>query len=144
MTSAEFFSAWGGSYWWKWWWFLEFKTIDKIYKRYSLPIQGSIFRSENDIYSPPPKKINKLYFSPSCHTSFYDSNRGLLALILPYFAIILPFYFPFSHFLSPFPFLPFSFTLSSFFLFAFSYFFSQVTSADIPPPPPGGRVFSNI
>ncbi len=57
--------------------------------------------SENDI------------FPPSRDTSFFDSHRGLFALILPYFEFILPFYFPFSNFL--FPFLPFSATFSAFF-----------------------------
>jgi hypothetical protein len=51
---------------------------------------------------------------------FFDSHRGLFALILPYFAFILPFYFPFSYFLSPFflflsQFPPFSLCLFIFF-----------------------------
>jgi hypothetical protein len=63
------------------------------------------FQSNRGLYFgmktiPPP--FWKWYFFPSRDTSFYDSHRGLFALILPYFAIILPFYFPFSHFLSPF------------------------------------------
>jgi hypothetical protein len=88
--------------------------------------------SENDI------------FSPSHDTPFFDSHRGLFALILPYFAIILPFYFPFSHFLPflpfSFPFLPFFFYIFPLFHFAFSNFFPQMTFADIPLP----GVFSNI
>ncbi len=95
--------------------------------------QGSIFRSENDIYSPPP--LWKWYFSPSRDMSFFDSHRGLFALILPYFVFILPFFFPFSHFLSPFFLFLLIFPL---FLFPFSYFFPKMTSADIFPPPWGG------
>jgi hypothetical protein len=80
--------------------------------------QGSIFRSENYIYSPPPPSENDIFF-PSRDMSFFYSHCGLFALILPYFAFILPFYFPFSNFLSPFfPFLsPFFLFLSPFFLF---------------------------
>ncbi len=86
--------------------------------------QGSIFRSENNIYSPTP--FWQWYFFPlSRHVVFFYSHYSLFALILSYFAFILPFYFPFSHFLSPFFLflsLPFSFTLlpislSPFFLF---------------------------
>jgi hypothetical protein len=55
---------------------------------------------------------------------------------------ILPFYFPISHFLSPFflflspffiffPLSCFSFYIFPIFLIVFSYFFSQMTSADI-------------
>jgi hypothetical protein len=94
---------------------------------------------------PPPPSENEI-FSPSRDMSFFDFHHGLFALILPNFASILPFYFPFSHFLSPF-FLFFS--LSSFFiyifllfLFTFSYFFPQMTSADIPPP--RGGIFQYI
>ncbi len=87
----------------------------------------------------------KWYFSPSHDTSFYDSHRGLFALILPYFAIILSFYLPFSNFHSPFflflfPFFLFLLHFPFFPPFAFSYFFPQVTSADISPPQ-GGRYF---
>jgi hypothetical protein len=81
--------------------------------------------------------------------SFLDSPWGLFALILPYFAFILPLFFPFSLFLSPF----FLF-LSSFFLFllhlppfslTFSYFFPQMTSADIfSSPQGGGGIFQYI
>jgi phosphatidylglycerophosphate synthase len=34
-------------------------------------------------------------FFPSHHTSFFDSYCDLLVLILPYFAFVLPFSFPF-------------------------------------------------
>jgi hypothetical protein len=76
--------------------------------------------------------------------SFFDSHHGLFVLILPYFAFILSFYFPFSHFLSPFfpflsPFFPFLLHFPPFFFLAFSYFFPQITSADIPPRGGGGN-----
>ncbi len=99
--------------------------------------QGSKFRSKYNIYPPPP--LWKLYFFPSPDTSFFDSRRGLFALILPYFAIILPFYFPFPHFLSPF----FIFFYIFLFLFAFSYFSPQMTLGDIPPGG-GGGIFQYI
>jgi hypothetical protein len=98
--------------------------------------QGSIFRSEKYIYSPPPSEND--IFSPSRDTLFFDTHRGLFALILPYFAFILSFYFPFSHFLSPFFLFLLLFPL---FLFAFSYFFPQMTLADIFSPPGGGGYF---
>jgi hypothetical protein len=96
------------------------------------------------ILIPPPSE--NYIFSPSCDTSFYESHRGLFALILPYFAIILPFYFPFSHFLSSF-FLflsPFFLFLLHFPLFSLRllYFFPQMTSADISPR--GGGIFQYI
>ncbi len=75
-------------------------------------------------------------------TSFFDSFSTLSALILPYFAFILPFYFPFSLL----PFLTFSFPfflffyISSFF-FLFSYFPPQMTSVDISP---GGASFDSV
>jgi hypothetical protein len=103
--------------------------------------QGSIFRSK-PIFIPPP--LLKMIFSPSPDPLFFNSHRGLFALILPYFAFILPFYFPFSNYLSPF----FLF-LSPFFLFLLyfppfslrlSIFFPEMTSADIFSLPPGGVV----
>ncbi len=86
------------------------------------------------IFIPPPPSENYIS-SPSRNTSFFDSHRGLFALILPYFAFILPFYFPFSNFLFPFflflqHFPPFSLGL-----------FPQMTSADIFPPLGGGGYF---
>jgi hypothetical protein len=90
------------------------------------------------IFIPPP--FWKWYFFPlSRHVVFRHPFLPfcLFALILPYFAFIWPFYFPFSHFLFPFSFFfplsSFSFTLSPFLFFAFSFFFPQMTSADIPP-----------
>ncbi len=106
----------------------------------STVVRRSIVWSENDIYSPPPSEND--IFSPSCDTLFFDSHRGLFALILPYFAFILPFYFPFSHFLSPF-FLFFSFIFSPFFSSPFHIFSPQMTSADISPPG-GGGIFQYI
>jgi hypothetical protein len=108
--------------------------------------QGSIFRSENDIYSlPPPLKI---IFFPPLATRHFLLPSWPFALILPYFAFILPFFFPFSPFLSPFFFF---FPLSSFFsyifpllLFPFLYFFPQMTSVDIPPPQRGKGIFQYI
>ncbi len=109
------------------------------YFKYS---QGPIFRSENNIYLPPPSEND--VFSPSCDTSFFDSHHGLFVLILPYFAIILPLYFPFYPFTSPFfiffPLFPLSVTFPSFSLHLF-IFFPQMTLADIPPPPLGGEYF---
>ncbi len=98
---------------------------------------GSIFRSENFIYSPPSEKE---ILSPSRDTSFFISHCGLFALILPYFAIILPFYFPFSHFLSPsFLFLlhfpPFSLPF---------HIFSPKWHRLIFPPPQGRGIFQYI
>jgi hypothetical protein len=89
-------------------------------------LQGSIFRSENDIYPHPPSE-NYIFSLSRDMSFFFHYHRGLFALILPYFAITLPFYFPFSNFLSPFflflpPFFlfllhfpPFSFRLFIFF-----------------------------
>jgi hypothetical protein len=117
--------------------FFAMFRLSAVYMNFSSTIQqGSIFRSENDIYSPPPSE--NFIFSPS----FFDSHRGLFALILPYFAFIFPFFFLFSNF---FPLSSFFFPLSSLFfhifrlfLLVFSYFFPQMTSADISPPPGGG------
>ncbi len=124
--------------------------LSRLFAAKGQPCSGSIFRSENDIYSPPPSE-NDIY-SPSRDTSFFDSHRGLFALILPYFAFILPcfffilIFFPLSSL--NFPLSSFFFPLSSFFfnifplfLFPFSYFFPQMTSADISPPRGGGGVF---
>ncbi len=97
--------------------------------------QGSIFRSENKIYSPLPPSSENDIFPPSHDALFFNSHRGLFALILPYFAFILPFYFPFSHFLSPFFLFLLYFPPFSLRLFIF---FPQMTSADIPPPRGGG------
>jgi hypothetical protein len=88
--------------------------------------QWSIFRSENDIYPPPPPSFWKWHFSPSSDTSFVDSYHGLFVFILPYFAFILPFYFPF------------------FFLFLshiFSYFFPKWHWLIFPPVEGGGVYF---
>ncbi len=110
-------------------------------------MRGSIFRSENDIYFPPPPSENYI-FSPSYDTLFFDSHHGLFALILPYFAIILLFYFPLLIFfplsssffpLSSFLFPPFSFfvTFSPFFSSPF-HIFSPKWHRLIPPPPSRG------
>ncbi len=86
-----------------------------------------------------------IFFPPLVTRSFFYSHRGLFALILPYFAIILPFNFPFSHFLSLsyffFPHSSFFFNIFPLFLFAFSYFFPQMILADIPPQ---GGIFQYI
>jgi hypothetical protein len=73
----------------------------------------------------------KWYFSPIRYMSFFDTHHGLFALILLYFAFILPFYFPFSHFLSTFFLFHLHFPPFSLCLFIF---FPHMTSADIPPP----------
>jgi hypothetical protein len=62
--------------------------------------QGSNFGPKT-IFIPPPPSENDI-FPPSRDMSFFNAHRGLFALILPYFAFILPFYFPYSHFLSLF------------------------------------------
>ncbi len=68
--------------------------------------------------------FRKWYFPPSCDTSFFDSFRTLFALILPYVAFILPFFFPFSLFL-PLSFFSFPLFLFLFlFLYPFSFSFS--------------------
>ncbi len=110
---------------------------------YSLLYRGLYFGPKT-IFIPLP--FWKWYFSPSRDTSFFDSHRGLFALILPYFAFILPFYFSFSHFLSPF--LLF---LSSFFLFLlyfppfslrlFIFFPPNDLDWYFSPSPPGGGYF---
>ncbi len=99
-------------------------------------------------YLLPPPLFWKCYFSPSHDMSFFDSYRGLSALILPYFAFILPFYFPFSFFLSPFflfipPFYLFLLHFPSFSLPLF-IFFAQNDIGWYFPPPSKGEVFSNI
>ncbi len=94
-------------------------------------------------YLFPPLSKN-WYFSPSCDTSFFDSHCGLLSLILPYFAFILPFYFHFPHFLSPsllFSLSSFLFYIFPLFLFTLSYFFPQMTLVDISPWRGGGNIF---
>ncbi len=59
--------------------------------------KGSIFQSKIDIYSPPPSEND--IFPPLATRLFSTSIMAFL--ILPYFTIVLPFDFPFSHF-SPF------------------------------------------
>jgi hypothetical protein len=85
----------------------------------------------------PP--FTKMIFFPLSHdTLFFDFYRVLFALILPYFASVLSFYFPFALVLSPF--IPFSFLFLSFFFlfllhfppFSFPfYIFPQMTLADV-------------
>ncbi len=82
----------------------------------------------------------KWYFFPSRDTSFFDSHRGLLVLIFPYFAIILPFLLPLFSF--SFPFLPFSFTFYPFFFSPFHIFSPKWHRLIFFPPGAGG--FSNI
>ncbi len=69
------------------------------------------------------------------------------SLYCNYFTLLLPL-FSFSFLFLPFSFsfLPFSITFSPFFSSPFSYFFPQMTSADIfpPPPPQGGSIFQYI
>jgi hypothetical protein len=110
---------------------------------------------EYGVFSPPevyilvrkllsPGLFDNDKFFPSRGPLFFWLHRVLFALILPYLALILPFYYLFSLFLSPFFPFPWIFTLFLF-LLTFSY----------PPPPKwlvdifpwgggGGRLFSNI
>ncbi len=76
-----------------------------------------------------------MIFFPPRDISFFNSHCGLFVSILPNFAIILPFYFHFSHFLSPFFLFLLHFSPFSLHLFIF---FPQMTSADISLPPSGG------
>jgi hypothetical protein len=127
--------------------------------------QGPIFWSENYIYPPPP--FWKLYFSLCRDTSFFNFHSGLFALILilqlfypftfpfliffPLYSLFLPlssFFLPLSSFFLPLS--SFFFYIFPLFLFTFSYFFPQMTSADISPgggyfpiyrPPPPHRIF---
>ncbi len=100
--------------------------------------QGSIFRSENDIYPPPLLKI--IFFLLSLHVIFRLPSWPFClnsTLFCNYFTLLLPL----SHFLSPFflfllHFPPFSLRLFIFFPpNDIGWYF---------PPPRGGRVFSNI
>ncbi len=91
------------------------------------------------LFLPLPPSENYI-FSPSRDTSFFNSHRSPFALILTYFAFILPCYFSFSHLLSPFFLCLLHFPPFSLCLFIF---FPQMTSADIPPPP-GGGVFQYL
>ncbi len=92
---------------------------------------------------PPP--FMKIIFFPLPRMLFFDSHRGLLAVIFPY---LLLFYLFTSLFLIFFPHSSFFFSLFLFFhifplfLFAFSYFFPQMSSADISPPQ--GGIFQYI
>ncbi len=62
-------------------------------------IRGLYFGPKT-IFIPPPSEND--IFSPLSEHVVFDFHRGLFALILPYFAFILPFSFLFSHILSPF------------------------------------------
>ncbi len=96
----------------------------------TLSIQKNSVRQGPDfapkiIFIPSP--FLKIIFSPSGDLSFYGSYRTLFALILPYFAFILHFYFLFSLFLPTFflflsPFFLFPLILSPFFSSSFHIF----------------------
>ncbi len=60
--------------------------------------QGSIFWSENDIFHPLPKTI----FSRSRDTPFFLLLSCPFCLNWTLFWLVLPFYFPSSHYLIPF------------------------------------------
>ncbi len=83
--------------------------------------QGSIFWSENYMYSSP---LLKMIFFPSHDISFSNSYRSL-SLILPYFAFILCFHFPFFFTISSFffPLSSFLFNIFPIFLFLLTNFF---------------------
>jgi hypothetical protein len=102
--------------------------------------QGSLFSSENEIYSPP---FRKLYFSPAHNMPFFNSYRAPFALFFP----ILHWCYSFtSHVLSfsfSFSFLHFYLTFAIFSHPVFIYFPPNDIVADSPPPR-GGEVFSNI
>jgi hypothetical protein len=89
----------------------------------------SLIRFENDIPNPPCEKD---IFHPLATSRF---STPIMAFLTKFFRIshFSTFFtpYPFSHFLSPFCLFLLHFTPFS---FLFSYFFSQMTSADIPPP----------
>jgi hypothetical protein len=85
--------------------------------------QGSIFWSENIIYSPPPRLSKNVIFPPLATWPFFDSYDALSAIVLPYFAFNFTLLLPL-------------FSLSSLF-----FFFPQMTSADILPLWEGGIGF---
>jgi hypothetical protein len=98
-----------------------------LFRRYSGKFalkQGSLFRSENDIYPPPLLKM--IFFPFLLHIVFplpswpFCLNSSLFCnyffLLLPLFSFSFPF-LPFSFF-----FLPFSFTCSPFFSSPFHIF----------------------
>ncbi len=98
------------------------------------PSRGLYFGPKT-IIIPPPSEIE--IFSPSRVTSFFDSQRGLYALILPILHLFYPFTSSFLIFfpLSSFSFLfSFSFTLLPFFSSFFHIFSPKWHRPDIPPP----------
>ncbi len=119
-----------------------------LLSRFQQTQQGSIFWSENDIYSPPPL-LKMIFFPPLATCHFSTPIVAFFPKIFPILHLFYPFTSPFLIFFPPYSFF---FSLSSFFfyifplfLFIFSYFFPQMTSADIfPPPQGGGGVFSII
>ncbi len=109
-------------------------TIEKIILNKNTGVYISV---QKRYLSPPP--FWKRYFFPLLRHVVFWLPSWPFCLNSSLFAFILPFYFPFSHFLSPFflfllHFLPFSLRLF--------IFFPQMTLAEIPPSE--GRVFSNI
>jgi hypothetical protein len=60
------------------------------------------FFTLNQNYILPPLSENEI-FSPSRDTPLLECNRALFALIPPYIAVTLPFYFLFSLFFLLFP-----------------------------------------
>ncbi len=97
-------------------------------------IDRDLYFGPKTIFIPPPSEND--IFPPSCDTVFFFySHRAFLPILQLFYPFTSPFliFFPLSFFfLYIFP----------LFLFAFSYFFPQMTSAYIPPQ--GGQVFSNI
>ncbi len=105
--------------------------------------QGSIFWSKTIFILPSP--FPKMIFFPLSDTTFFKLPLWPFCLNSPYFAFILPFSFTFLFsypFLLFFPLSSFFFCIFPLFLFPFSYFSPQVTSADIPPE--GKRYFQHI
>ncbi len=100
--------------------------------------QGSIFRSENDIYSPPPSE-NDIFSPLATHCFFLLPSWPFClnsSLFCNYFTRLLPL-FSFS-----FPFLPFSFTYSPLFSSPF-HIFSPKWHRLISPSQGGGGIFQD-
>ncbi len=107
---------------------------------FSTCIQGSVFRSENDIYPSPP--LLKIIFFPLSWHVILDSHRGPFCLnsspFCIYFTLLLPL-FSFS-----FPFLPFLLHFWPFSLSLFIFFPPNDIGWYFLPPPRGGGIFQYI
>jgi hypothetical protein len=72
-----------------------------LFSSVQLQYRGLYFGPKS-ILIPFPSEKKEDNFSPLWGHMFFDSHHSLFALILPYFATILPFNFPLTDFLSPF------------------------------------------